>query len=86
MAKAFQNVEVTLDRQARDSIRSLVNAIDRLSAAIVNGEGVEALASDPENVEVLRRLVEDVKSKDKVKFAQGGYVLPTGNKGRGGVR
>lgn len=63
MAKA-QNIEVTFDRQARDSIRSLVNALDRLSAAIVNGDDVEALASDPENVEALRRLVEDVKARN----------------------
>jgi sRNA-binding carbon storage regulator CsrA len=63
MARATQNVEVTFDRQARESIRSLVGAIDRLSTAIVNGEDVELLVDAPENVEVLRRLVEDVKTR-----------------------
>lgn len=64
MAKA-QNVEVTFDRQARDSIRSLVGAIDRLSDAIDSGVDVETLAGyDPENVAILRRLVEDVKARN----------------------
>lgn len=63
MAKmADMKMEVTLDRQARDSIRSLVNALDRLSAAVVNGDDVGTLASEVEHVETLRRLVEDVKA------------------------
>ncbi len=57
-------MEVTFDRQARDSIRSLVNAIDRLSAAVVNGDDVGTLASEVEHVETLRRLVEGVKARN----------------------
>jgi hypothetical protein len=57
-------MEVTLDRASRDSIKSLVKAIDRLSDAIVNGDDVEALADNPEHVATLRRLVEDVKKRD----------------------
>jgi hypothetical protein len=57
MVKA-QNVEVSLDRQARDSIRSLVAAIDGLAKAINSGEKVDnAWISEP----VVRRLMEDVK-------------------------
>ncbi len=53
-----------LDRASRDSIKSLVKAIDRLSDAIVNGDNVETLADNPEHVATLRRLVEDVKKRD----------------------
>jgi hypothetical protein len=65
MVKA-QNVEVSFDRGTRDSVRSLVNAIDRLSDAVSKGEDVGTLAAEVEHVEVLRRLVEDVKARNAV--------------------
>jgi hypothetical protein len=61
-----EKLEMSLDRASRDSIKSLVKAIDRLSDAIVNGEDVETLVDDPVNVATLRRLVEDVKARNAV--------------------
>lgn len=64
MAKA-QNVEVSLDRQSRDSIRSLVAAIDGLAKAINKGESVDnEWISNPEDVAILQRLVEDVTRRE----------------------
>jgi hypothetical protein len=54
------------DRASRDSIRSLVAAIDRLSDAVVAGVDPQDLTDDPENVATLRRLVEDVKARNAV--------------------
>jgi hypothetical protein len=66
MAKA-QNVEVSLDRQSRDSIRSLVAAIDRLAKAINKGESVDnEWISNPGDVAILQRLVEDVRARPNV--------------------
>lgn len=64
MVKA-QNVEVSLDRQSRDSIRSLVAAIDGLAKAINKGDSVDnEWISNPDDVAILQRLVEDVRAKD----------------------
>jgi hypothetical protein len=75
MAKAGDvNMEVSLDRQSRDAIRSLVTAIDGLAKAINNGEKVDnALISEP----VVQRLVEDIVKPDRrAGFSRGGYVDP----------
>lgn len=70
MARAGDmKIEVTLDRQARDSIRSLVKAIDYLAATInsdAEWEDLGAVDDDP-NANILRRLVEDVKKRDDVR-------------------
>ncbi|HEY9818204.1 MAG TPA: hypothetical protein V6D20_20725 [Candidatus Obscuribacterales bacterium] len=63
MAKAGDmKMEVGLDRVSRDTIRSLVTAIDRLSDAVLGGVDPEVLSDDPAHVATLRRLVEDVKA------------------------
>jgi hypothetical protein len=64
MAKA-QNVEVSLDRQSRDSIRSLVAAVDGLAKAINDGKKVDTdWVANPGDVAILQRLVEDVTRRE----------------------
>ena len=66
MARA-EKLEVSFDRASRESIRSLVNAIDYLAAAIKSDSEWEDLAPEgDENVAVLRRLVEDVRARDGI--------------------
>ena len=62
-----EKVEVGLDRASGESIRSLVNAIDYLAAAIKSDSEWEEIApEDDENVAVLRRLVEDARARDGI--------------------
>lgn len=66
MARA-EKMEVTFDRASRDSIRSLVKAIDYLAATIKSdSEWGELAPEGDENVALLRRLVEDVKARPQV--------------------
>lgn len=58
-------VVVGFDRASRNSIKALVDAVDRLGGAVLAGVDVdvEVLTDDPVHVAVLRRLVEDVKGR-----------------------